>query len=289
MSRREVTDVADLEQCRPHATPPFLEGPLAKTSTKSVMQVKNSGHINGAALDRVDTEILDFLKEWDVNGDGHFSVEEVIMVAKKFRKTERKVKVMGRTLIVGAIVMASLLAAILFVTFAAVQLAKDTRPNHGIITTNDGRVAAMAHVLRQSNLESIPSMLDEDLAQLQFVSFDIGGERHNPKIATSVRRTSGANGTQGSRPIVDIFFVGGSYSKMTIDHDVKVQRSDGTWQVLDGGDIEGRHLQDVASAPWSHITGATRHFVGLSGAPWTHIGDGSQPLVAGAPWTHITR
>jgi hypothetical protein len=209
------------------------------------------------------------------------------MIAKQFRTTERKVTVMGRTLIVGAIVVALLLAGILFVTFEAVELAKDTRPNHGIITTNDGRVAAMAHVLRHNGLESVPFMPNEDLAQLQFVSFDIGGERHNPKVASTVRRAFGANGTQESRPVVDIFFVGGDFSKVTIGHDVKVQRPDGAWQVLDVDASEGRHLQDAASAPWSHISGTGKPFVGLSGAPWSHIGDGSGPLVAGAPWTHI--
>jgi len=259
---------------------------LAKTSTKSVLEVKKSGCINGAPLDRVDTDILNFLKEWDVNGDGQFSVEEVIMIAKKFRTTERKATVMCRTLLVGAIVVVLLLAGILFVTYEAVELAEDTHPNHGIITTNDGRVAAMAHVLRQNGLESVLSMPNEDLAQLQFVSFDIGGERHNPKIASTVRRAVVANGTE-KRPIVDIFFEGGDFSKVTIGNDVKVQRSDGVWQVLDVGATEGRQLQDVASGPWSHITGTNRPFVGLSGAPWTHIGDGSGPLVAGAPWTHI--
>merc|ERR1712232_89056 len=166
-------------------------------------------------------------------------------------------------------------AAILFVTFVAVELAKDTRPNRqGIITTSDGGVAAMANVVRQNDLESVPSMADADLAQLLFLSFDIDGERHNPKIASSVRRATGANNTQGERPVVDIFFQGGDYSKMTISHDIKVQRQDGTSQVVDVRTAEGRQL-----SPWSHIGGASKPFVGLSGA--------GGAMVARSAWSHI--
>jgi len=273
MARLEVQSSSDVE--------------LARKST--VMDVLKSGRVDGVPFDHVDREILGFLQEWDVNGDGQFSVEEVVMIAKKMRKTESKVKILGKTLIGGAILAVVLLTAVLLLTYTAVEMAKDTRPNHGIITTNDGRVAAMAHVLRQHGLESIPSMADEDLAQLQFVSFDVGGQRHSPKIADSVRRTVVSNGTLENQPVVDLFFTGGEYAKMTIDHDVTVQRLDGTLQVLDVGAAEGRHLQDVASAPWAHIGGASKPFAGLSGAPWAHIGAGSGALVARAPWAHIGR
>jgi hypothetical protein len=270
MARLEAQSIPDVELAR-------------KSSVKDVL---TSGRVDGVPFDHVDKEILGYLQEWDVNGDGQFSVEEVLMIAKKFHKTENKVKVLGRTLIGGAVLVVVLLTAVLFLTYAAVEMAKDTRPNHGIITTNDGKVAAMAHVLRQYGLESIPSMPDEDLAQLQFVSFDIGGQRHNPKIVDSVRRVV-KTGTLENQPVVDLFFAGGEFVKMTIDDDVTVQQLDGTLQVLDVGAGEGRHLQDVASSPWAHIGGASKPFVGLSGAPWTHIGAGSGALVAGAPWTHI--
>merc|ERR1712226_1611238 len=87
-------------------------------------------------------------------------------------------------------------------------MTKDMRPNaQGIVTTNGGKIAGAAHVMRRGDLNMIPNMTDDQLAELQFVAFDLHQDHYMLKVASAVRRHIEVQGEHDPRPVMDLFFV----------------------------------------------------------------------------------
>merc|ERR1712228_307408 len=162
-------------------------------------------------------------------------------------------------------------------------MSKDMRPDRqGILTANNGKIAGVAQVLQMGGLERIPAMKNEELAELQFVSFDLNSERYMLKIAGALKRQEEVQRETGSQHIVDLFFVGGPFTKMNFAHNISVVHPDGTSEVVDTAGKKRRlgPWSHIGSAPWAHIGSAGT--VGISGVS----GDAQ---VASAPWSHIGR
>lgn len=244
---------------------------------KSAHEVKAALSGNGNPLDKADSELLDLLKEWDTNGDGQYSVEEVLLIARHFRQKQRLVTNLKRTLCLGSVFTIALLVGILFVAMWANQMTKDMRPNqHGVLTANNGKVAGVAQVLQRGELEKIHTMTDQDLAEIQFVSFDLKSEQHTFKVAGVVKSQNEVQSENGTQQVVDLYFVNGPFSKMNLARNISVVRPDGSSEVVDAAEKKRRL---AGSAPWAHITSAGT--VGISGV--------SDVQVASGPWSHITR
>lgn len=163
------------------------------------------------------------------------------------------------------------------------EMAKDMRPSEqGILTTNDGKVAGVAHVMRKAGFDTIPNMTDGQLAELQFASFDLNHEQYMLKVAGAVRRHTEIHGERGQRPVMDLYFVNGPLTRMTFGRDIEVVYPNGTSEVVAPGAAgEQRRLESLASAPWMHIDQSGAGIVGLSGV--------ADVQVASAPWTHTVR
>merc|ERR1712157_575856 len=84
----------------------------------------------------------------------------------------------------------------------------------------------------------------------------------------------------GSEETVDLFFVGGPFTKMSFANNISVVHPNGTSEVVDTVGTKRRlsPWSHIGSAPWAHIGSAGT--VGISGVS----GDAQ---VAGAPWSHI--
>jgi hypothetical protein len=247
--------------------------PLSRA--KSAQEVQDALSSNDNPLDKADSELLDLLKEWDTNGDGQYSVEEVLLIARHFQQKQRQVTKLRRTLCLGTIFTLALLVGVLLVAIWANQLTKDMRPNqHGVLTAYNGKVAGAAQVLQRGELEKIRNMRDADLAEIQFVSFDLTGNHYALKVAGVARSQLGAQSENGTHQVVDLFFANGPFTKMELARDISVVRPDGTAVVVDSAE-KRRRL--AGSAPWAHIGSAG--IVGISGT--------NDVQVAGAPWTHI--
>merc|ERR1712232_559939 len=235
--------------------------------------------MGGNPLSSADTELLDLLAQWDVNGDGQYSVEEVLLIARHFQQKQRQVTSLKRTLCLGLIFTFVLLVGVLLVSLKANDMSKDMRPSpQGILTTKDGKVAGVAHVMRRGDLDMIPNMTDDQLAELQFVAFDLHQDHYMLKVASAVRRHSEVQGKHvqgkhGPRPVLDLFFVNAPFAKMNFGHDIEVVHVNGTSEVMTFGNAgEQRRL-----SPWNHITSSGT--VGLSGL--------ADVQVAQNPWAHI--
>lgn len=251
--------------------------------TSSMSRAKSAHEVHvalsgkGNSLDKTDSELLDLLREWDTNGDGQYSVEEVLLIARHFRQKQRLVTNLKRTLCLGGVFTIALLVGILFVAMWANRLTKDMRPDqHGVLTTNNGKVAGAAQVLQMGELEKIRTMSDQNLAEIQFVSFDIKGDHHTLKVAGVVCSQNEVQNETGTQQVVDLYFVNGPFVKMNLARDISVVRPDGASVVVDTAEMKRRL---AGSAPWAHIGSAGT--VGISGI--------NDVQVASAPWAHIGR
>merc|ERR1712232_289106 len=254
-----------------------LKSPLSRSMTAS--QVKAALESTGNPLSGADAELLDLLATWDINGDGQYSVEEVLLIARHFRQKKRQVASLKRTLCLGSLFTLVLLVGVLLVSLRANEMTKDMRPSaQGILTTNGGKVAGVAHVMRRGDLNMIPNMTDDQLAELQFVSFDLNQDHYMLKVASAVRRHTEVQ-DEHSPPIMDLFFVNAPFVKMNFGRDIEVVHRNGTSEIMAFGTAgEKRRL---ARAPWMHI--GSSGTVGLSGVA------GTDAQVASAPWAHILR
>merc|ERR1712232_654174 len=154
---------------------------------------------------RADSELLDLLEQWDLNGDGQYSVEEVLLIARHFQQKQRQATGLKRIMCLGSLFTIAFLVGILLVSWQANEMAKDMRPStNGILTTNDGKIAGVAQVMRKAELEIIPNMTVDQLSDLQFVSFDLNDDHYSLKVAGAVRRNAEVHGERGLRPIVDV-------------------------------------------------------------------------------------
>jgi len=262
-------------------------GEDAPKRLKTASQLKATLSNAGNPLSGADAALLDLLAQWDTNGDGQYSVEEVLLIARHFQQKQRQVTNLKRTLCLGSVFTLVLLVGILFVCLKANEMTKDMRPsNNGVLTTNNGKVAGVAQVLQQGDLDNIPNMTDDQLAELQFVSFNLNQDHYVLKVAGAVREHTEVQGEHGPRSMIGIFFVNGPFASMNFGRDISMVHRNGTSEVLAVGAAgEQRRLQSLASAPWAHIGQKSGvGIVGLSGvasAPWAHIGS--------APWAHIGR
>jgi len=238
------------------------------------MGVKVALSSTGNPLSSADTELLDLLAQWDINGDGQYSVEEVLLIARHFQQKQRQVTSLKRTLCLGLIFTFVLLVGVLLVSLKANDMSKDMRPSpQGILTTKDGKVAGVAHVMRRGDFDMIPNMTDDQLAELQFVAFDLHQDHYMLKVASAVRRHSEVQGKHGPRPVLDLFFVNAPFAKINFGRDIEVVHVNGTSEVMTFGNAgEQRRL-----SPWNHITSSGT--VGLSGL--------ADVQVAQSPWAHI--
>merc|ERR1712232_235515 len=106
--------------------------------------------MGGNPLSSADTELLDLMGMWDINGDGQYSVEEVLLIARHFQQKQRQVTSLKRTLCLGSLFTLVLLVGVLLVSLRADEMSKDMRPDlQGVLTTNDGKVAGVANVMRR--------------------------------------------------------------------------------------------------------------------------------------------
>jgi hypothetical protein len=255
-------------------------------SAKSAREVRAQLSSTGNPLSGADAELLNLLEQWDVNGDGQYSVAEVLLIARHFQQKQRQVTNLKRTLCFGLLFTLVLLAGILFVACQANEITKDMRPSkQGILTTTDGKLAGVAAIMRRGDLDMIPNMTDHDLAELQYVSFGVNNDTYTLKVAGVARRAT-SQGEYDAHHSLDLFFVGGPFANMNFGHDIKVFYHNDTSAsevVAKGAAGERRRLQSLTSSPWAHI----------GSAPWAHIGagvvglSGTDAQVASAPWTHI--
>merc|ERR1712232_987223 len=254
-----------------------LKSPLSRSMTAS--QVKAALESTGNPLSGADAELLDLLATWDINGDGQYSVEEVLLIARHFRQKKRQAASLKRTSCLGSLFTLVLLVGVLLVSLRANEMSKDMRPSaQGILTTNNGKVAGVANVMRRGGLDTIPNMTDAQLAELQYVSFDLDQDHYMLKVASAVRRHTKVQDERGPRPVMDLLFVNAPFVKMNLGRDIAVVHHNGTSTVLAFGAVgEQRRLM----APWMHI--GSSGTVGLSGLSDTDV------QVASAPWAHIGR
>merc|ERR1712232_393829 len=255
-----------------------LKSPLSRSRTAS--QVKAALSRAGNPLRGADAELLDLMGMWDINGDGQYSVEEVLLIARHFRQKKRQVASLKRTLCLGSLFTLVLLVGVLLVSLRANEMTKDMRPSaQGILTTNGGKVAGVAHVMRRGDLNMIPNMTDDQLAELQFVAFDLHQDHYMLKVASAVRRHIEVQGEHDPRPVMDLFFVNAPFAKMKFGRDIEVVHLNGTSEIMAFG-AAGKQRR-LALAPWMHI--GSSGTVGLSGVADTDV------QVASPPWAHIVR
>jgi len=252
---------------------------IAKSSlarSKTACEVKAALSSAGDPLSGADSDLLDLLAQWDIDGDGQYSVEEVLLIARHFQQKQRQVTSLKKTLCLGSLFTLVLLVGVLFVSLRANEMSKDMRPStQGVLTTNNGKVAGVANVMRRGGLDTIPNMTDAQLAELQYVSFDLDQDHYMLKVASAVRRHTKVQDERGPRPVMDLFFVNAPFVKMNLGRDITVVHHNGTSKVMAFGAVgEQRRL-----APWMHI--GSSGTVGLSGLSDTDV------QVASAPWQHI--
>lgn len=240
---------------------------LSRVRTKSAREIKDAFASSGHGLNRAESHILDLLQEWDTTGDGQYSVEEVLLIAQKYRTKEAQVHQLGRVVVCGAILISLLLLGILFVALAADEMSKDSRPNgQGTLMTRTGQIVGAAQIYQTDNLDRMRNMSARELAQVEFVSFDVAGVHHTFKVVGVVRRDAA----------VDVYFGGTYLDKMAVGDTVEVHYRNGSSQAVDKAEGDpGRRLGSVA--PWMHL-GA----VGIAGR-WD-----SDKLVVGRKdwWSH---
>lgn len=251
---------------------------IRRSGSKTAREVKEALGTSGKVLNQADSDMLDLLHEWDQTGDGQFSVEEVMLIARKFQQKERQVRTLSRTLALGAVFAIMLLVGVLLVTLGADEMSKDTRPDvRGVLTTKDGNVVSVAHAYQTGKLDFVPRMSDTELAQLQFLSFDVESEHHILKVAGVVRRLSEVQASDSLGSAIDVFFVSDHVTKLSFDGGVELQYQNGTSKVL----VAGRRLGDSASAdPWMH-----RGEVGISGR-WDASPNSAAVARRRGAWSH---
>jgi hypothetical protein len=255
-----------------------LERGASLPRTMTANQVKTALSTSGDnPLSGADADLLDLLEQWDVNGDGQYSVEEVLLIARHFRQKQQLVTSLKRTLFVGFLFTCALLVGTLFVNLKANQMTKDMRPDTaGILTTNNGQVAGVAQVMRRGDLGTIPNMTNNQLAELQFVAFDMDQDHYMLKVAGAVRRHTAVRHENELQPTVDLFFVNGPFAKMRLGHNIEVVHPNGTTAIVaSASEGEQRRLQS-----WMHISSQQTGVVGLSGLAETNV------QVANS-WSHI--
>merc|ERR1712072_568251 len=71
------------------------EADLKRSMTAS--QVKAALSSAGDPLSGVDADLLDLLAQWDTNGDGQYSVEEVLVIARHFQQKQRQMTSLKKT------------------------------------------------------------------------------------------------------------------------------------------------------------------------------------------------
>jgi hypothetical protein len=253
-----------------------LQRTMTANQVRTALSKSGNNHLSDA-----DSELLDLLEQWDVNGDGQYSVEEILLIARHFKQKQQLITNLKKTLFVGFLFTCALLVGSLFVNLQANQMTKDMRPDTaGILTTNNGQVAGVAQVMRRENLDAIPNMTNNQLAELQFVAFDLDQDHYMLKVAGAVRRQTAVQHVNESWPAVDLFFVNGPFAKMRLGRNIELVHPNGTTAVMaTAPEGEQRRL----AAPWMHISSQNTGVVGLSGLAETNV------QVAGASWAHVMR
>jgi hypothetical protein len=246
-------------------------------TARTASQLKESLSKAGTLLNHADAELLDLLEQWDKNGDGQYSVDEVLLIARHFQQKERQVAKLKRTLCLGSLFAIVLLLGMLFVSLQANEISKDMRPSrHGVLTTTDGKVAGVAQVMRRADLDAILNMTDDQLTDLQFVSFNLSSVQYVLKVAGAARR----HAEMQEEAIVDLFFVNGPFAEMQL-----LGRHNGTVEMMVSTTRgEERRLQPRSLSPWMHISQAQQGTAGIVGLSGTDV-----QQLASAPWQHIGR
>ena len=84
--------------------------------------------MNKMGADEEDRTIIQQLKKWDIDGDGHFSVDEVHQACKHFMHTKAEGQAYKKMLITGTIVSIVIMGVLLGLMVGAIEATKDTRP-----------------------------------------------------------------------------------------------------------------------------------------------------------------
>lgn len=131
--------------------------------------------LNMAGKSGEDAMILKQLREWDVDGNGSFSVAEVHSACKHFLHHKEVNKSLKRTLLIGAAISIVIMGVLLALMVAAVESTKDTRPqSSGELRTTAGAPVTVTQTSSSSsqifNLGYFPDEALAEIKQLEIVN-----------------------------------------------------------------------------------------------------------------------
>lgn len=159
-------------------------------------------------------KLVSLLRQWDTDGDGKFSVDEVMIAARQMLGEKRQSTSLKKWLVGLAVLYLASLAIILALMIGAMELAKDSRPS------NDGVLLDTRH---SGEVIKVKSKVDN------FSPFDYLELPLNQIEQLGVIYLSGLpSGTPGSEDLIERLYTVSRVSRNTNDNSAQILLSDGS-------------------------------------------------------------
>jgi len=129
--------------------------------------------------------VADVLKQWDADQSGSVGVSELVMAGEAQKKMASENRLVKKLLGMALTFIVILMAATFGLSFTAVQMAKDSRPDaSGIQQLPDGKPVANAQAKEVKSLSEWPSLPFDTLTRAESFNLEYDGTAHHMKIAS---------------------------------------------------------------------------------------------------------
>jgi len=148
---------------------------IAKTAKQS-----NSAELNYKHLPKAVSGVLE---QWDADKSGSVGISELVKAGEAQKRMENENRLVKRLLVAALVVIGILMAATFGLSFAAVQMAKDSKPDaSGVQALPDGRPVSTGVANKVYKLAEFPALKPEMLSQLEKIDVVHSGKYHHYKI-----------------------------------------------------------------------------------------------------------
>eukprot|EP00931_Biecheleriopsis_adriatica_P009151 TRINITY_DN110247_c0_g1_i1.p1 TRINITY_DN110247_c0_g1~~TRINITY_DN110247_c0_g1_i1.p1 ORF type:complete len:337 (-),score=66.81 TRINITY_DN110247_c0_g1_i1:244-1155(-) len=142
----------------------------------------NSAELNYKHLPKA---VVDVLSQWDADKSGSVGVAELVKAGEAQKKIEQENRLVKKLLAVAGAIIVVLLVATFCLSFAAVELAKDSRPDEvGIQMLPNGSPVANAQAREVKKVLDWPSLPFDTLTRAESFNLVYDDKAHHLKIAS---------------------------------------------------------------------------------------------------------
>jgi len=146
-----------------------------------VAKQNNSAELNYKHLPKA---VSDVLAQWDADKSGSVGISELVKAGEAQKKMENENHLIKRLLVGAILTILILMAATFGLSFTAVELAKDSRPDEsGVQRIAGGTPVQTSVAIEVKKLSEWPSLPFQQLANAQDFNLVFDNEAHHFKVA----------------------------------------------------------------------------------------------------------